>query len=198
MKSPYPDLIERLLLQPGTLERLFPTEWFDPVQVSRVREATEAELTGGRLPKDPACVPLLRALLLYRFDAIDDAHRIVQDDASGPGAYLHGMIHRREGDLDNARYWFRRTGPLTFFGDLHRVASAVSPDAAKQSDWDPYLFVGLVEQARFGASDLLPMCVALQMAEFDVVLADVWRRGFGVAGLAGESFQDFSLTPPRG
>jgi hypothetical protein len=37
------------------------------------------------------------------------AHEIVQKDDSALAAWLHGIVHTLEGDLDNARYWYRRT-----------------------------------------------------------------------------------------
>ena len=36
------------------------------------------------------------------------AHEIVQADNTALGAWLHGIVHIQEGDLDNARYWYRR------------------------------------------------------------------------------------------
>ena len=36
------------------------------------------------------------------------AHEIVQDDKSALAAWLHGIVHTLEGDLENARYWYRR------------------------------------------------------------------------------------------
>ena len=36
------------------------------------------------------------------------AHEIVQHDESTVAAWLHGIVHTLEGDLDNARYWYRR------------------------------------------------------------------------------------------
>jgi hypothetical protein len=36
------------------------------------------------------------------------AHEIVQNEKSPLGAWLHGIVHILEGDLDNARYWYRR------------------------------------------------------------------------------------------
>ena len=36
------------------------------------------------------------------------AHAIVQKDASRLGCWAHGIVHLIEGDLDNARYWYRR------------------------------------------------------------------------------------------
>jgi hypothetical protein len=38
------------------------------------------------------------------------AHEIVQHDKSKLAAWLHGIVHTLEGDLDNARYWYRRAG----------------------------------------------------------------------------------------
>ena len=36
------------------------------------------------------------------------AHEIVQKDSSALAAWLHGIVHTIEGDLDNARYWYRK------------------------------------------------------------------------------------------
>ena len=38
------------------------------------------------------------------------AHAIAQEDESKIGCWLHGIVHLLEGDLDNARYWYRRAG----------------------------------------------------------------------------------------
>ena len=40
----------------------------------------------------------------------DEAHRIVQDDASRDAAWVHAYLHRVEGDLGNAGYWYRQAG----------------------------------------------------------------------------------------
>jgi len=38
------------------------------------------------------------------------AHDRVQDDSSRYGAWIHAYLHRKEGDLWNADYWYRRAG----------------------------------------------------------------------------------------
>ena len=39
------------------------------------------------------------------------AHRIVQDLEGDEAAdWIHAVVHRMEGDLGNARYWYRRCG----------------------------------------------------------------------------------------
>ena len=40
----------------------------------------------------------------------DQAHSIAQDEASTDGSWVHAYLHRVEGDLGNAGYWYRRAG----------------------------------------------------------------------------------------
>jgi Tfp pilus assembly protein PilF len=52
--------------------------------------------------------PLQRALDLLAAGDWQAAHTIVQGDSSSLAAWLHGIVHTLEGDLDNARYWYRK------------------------------------------------------------------------------------------
>jgi hypothetical protein len=38
------------------------------------------------------------------------AHEIVQEEDDRDSAWVHAYLHRKEGDLSNARYWYRRAG----------------------------------------------------------------------------------------
>ena len=40
----------------------------------------------------------------------DRAHKIVQDESSREAAWVHAHLHRIEGDLGNAAYWYRQAG----------------------------------------------------------------------------------------
>jgi hypothetical protein len=40
----------------------------------------------------------------------DQAHRIVMDEADADSAWVHAYLHRVEGDLGNAGYWYRQAG----------------------------------------------------------------------------------------
>ncbi|UFS87352.1 hypothetical protein LPJ38_27435 [Bradyrhizobium daqingense] len=40
----------------------------------------------------------------------DRAHGIVQDESSREAAWVHAYLHRVEGDLGNAGYWYRQAG----------------------------------------------------------------------------------------
>ena len=51
---------------------------------------------------------LTRALDLLDRGDWQSAHAIVQNESSTLAAWLHGIVHTLEGDLDNAQYWYRR------------------------------------------------------------------------------------------
>lgn len=40
----------------------------------------------------------------------DTAHRIVQNLYDAHAEWIHAYLHRKEGDLGNAKYWYRRSG----------------------------------------------------------------------------------------
>jgi hypothetical protein len=48
----------------------------------------------------------------------DQAHRIVQDGDDANSAWVHAYLHRVEGDLGNAGYWYRRAGKPVATGAL--------------------------------------------------------------------------------
>ena len=52
----------------------------------------------------------LAALWWAAKDNWDAAHRIVQDENDKASAWVHAYLHRVEGDLGNAGYWYRRAG----------------------------------------------------------------------------------------
>ncbi len=48
----------------------------------------------------------------------DEAHKIVQDEESAEAAWVHAYLHRVEGDLGNAGYWYRRARRPVATGSL--------------------------------------------------------------------------------
>jgi hypothetical protein len=68
--------------------------------------------------------PLARAVEHLAAGAWEAAHEIVQPDPSPLAAWLHGIAHILEGDLDNARYWYRRAGRP--FSGADRVAEEIA------------------------------------------------------------------------
>lgn len=62
----------------------------------------------------------LEALWYDRNDDWDRAHRIVQEIPSALGSAVHAYLHREEGDIGNARYWYNRAGRKEFSGSLEK------------------------------------------------------------------------------
>ena len=61
---------------------------------------------------------LLRALWYERRGDWDQAHKIAQEIHDADGAWIHAYLHRREGDLANAAYWYRVAGRPVESGDM--------------------------------------------------------------------------------
>lgn len=53
--------------------------------------------------------PALQALWEDRRGNWEAAHRLVQDEGTTEAAWVHAYLHRKEGDLANAGYWYRRS-----------------------------------------------------------------------------------------
>lgn len=54
--------------------------------------------------------PPLAALWWAAKGQWDQAHKIVQDENTADAAWVHAYLHRVEGDLGNAGYWYRQAG----------------------------------------------------------------------------------------
>ena len=52
----------------------------------------------------------LRALWFDGHGDWNQAHNVAQDVEDATGAWVHAYLHRKEGDLQNAEYWYRRAG----------------------------------------------------------------------------------------
>jgi hypothetical protein len=62
----------------------------------------------------------------------DAAHKLVQDEKTAHSAWVHAYLHRVEGDLGNAGYWYRRAGKPVATGPLEteweQIVSALLGD----------------------------------------------------------------------
>jgi hypothetical protein len=131
------------------------------------------------------CVSALWLLHNY----LDESHRISQSIPTVSGSYWHGIMHRREPDFSNAKYWFRRVGDHPVFPSLLATARKIadhfpedpfSRQLAEQTQWDPFQFVDQCEAARRdSASDSLGREIAFAEWRllFDYCYREALSRG---------------------
>ena len=155
--------------RPGTL---------DPGELNRALDAFFArEKISSRQQ------PLLRSAALLWHDQLDASHTISQGIETRDGSWLHGIMHRREPDYGNAKYWFRRVGQHEAFPQLaERVADLchgggdgqLMQRLAENGQWMPFAFVDECERAeRQNKGPLISTLQKIQAIEFDVFVEHI-------------------------
>ena len=149
-------------------------------------DALDAQaLAGGQTVRDTDMAQCCVSALWLLHDFLDESHRISQDVHTTSGSYWHGIMHRREPDYENAKYWFRRVGDHPVFVLLAQAASDLAAQAADKSvpsttreGWDPFRFVDLCEKAQAGGA-LAVWCRQVQRAEWQLLFDHCYRAAVG-------------------
>ncbi len=149
----------------------------------------------GEVVSPPDAVALRAGLFLWH-DALDDSHalsqRIEGQGRRRAGDYWHAIMHRREPDYGNAKYWFRQVGRHAIFGELAERADGVLRDSSLAvqkawrtrlglpGGWDAFAFVDLCEQAAGDPSGALDHAARrIQWEEMHLLLRHTCRDAFG-------------------
>jgi hypothetical protein len=134
---------------------------------------------------DAALQPSVRSAALLWHDYLDESHTISQNISSANGGFLHGIMHRREPDYPNAKYWFHRAGRHRSFSDIAKQVTRLletkgetelAARLAPRGDWDPFAFVDSCQQAaQWPSPDArVQRLQAVQEIEFDCLLAHLF------------------------
>jgi hypothetical protein len=84
--------------------------------------------------KPPAGIgPPLTALWWAAKGDWDKAHGIVMKEDSRDAAWVHAYLHRVEGDLDNAGYWYRKARRPAEAGPLPAEWDTIAADLIEQA-----------------------------------------------------------------
>lgn len=141
--------------------------------------------------RDAGMAAACRAALWLYHDFLDESHAISQDIDTPTGSYWHGIVHRREPDFANARYWFRKVGHHPIFGNLGAAAAAITRQTtldestaflASQPSWNPFGFAVLCEACLGGKSPRQTLCQHIQQREWEILFDYCYRQAFGLSG----------------
>ncbi len=136
-------------------------------------------------PDNARC--LLAGLWLWH-DWLDEAHRLAQQVSSDTGNFWHAIVHRREGDFDNSRYWYERCADHPVTAVLAAQAGAIINDVPADktllrlvwNGWHAESLVDLVQQVHARPDDpRLVTAVRLQQMEWRVLFDHCTRAARG-------------------
>ena len=154
--------------------------------IDRLSALDEARLLSGQPVRHREMARACLAALWLHHDFLDESHRISQSLHGREGSYWHGILHRREGDFANAKYWFRRTGPHPIHEALSLSARSLvrdtGADAAlyrSSSSWDPAAFVDLCAGACAGENGAAELWRKIQEREWQLLFDYCYRRAAG-------------------
>ena len=121
-------------------------------------------------------------MCLY-FDFLDESHTISQELSTPEGSYWHALMHRREPDFANSKYWFRQVGSHPIFEALRVEGARLAVDAAgqarflkTQTGWDPFAFVDLCEVALHDQPGHAMLCRRIQQREWQLLFDHCYRK----------------------
>lgn len=139
-----------------------------------LKRALAGHLTGlAEASRDAAL-----ALALLWHDDLDGAHHLCQAHEGHPECdYVHALLHRREGDFANAKYWFLEVGSHPVYAVVARAAVELKQAGLVISgQWRPAAMVDACAAALGGEPAQSPALMQVQMAEFRALLVHVVVR----------------------
>lgn len=174
------------LLDPGHLPELGPARPDPRIQGLLDSVTPDGAFAHASLVDREMARACLAGLWLHH-DHLDRSHAVSQTIHSATGSCWHGIMHRREGDYPNAKYWFRRTGEHPVFPDLVRSAGRLTAGGGADAErltssgrWDPYAFVDLCRDCVSGRSDSAALCRRIQRLEWELLFDFCYRRATGI------------------
>jgi hypothetical protein len=153
----------------------------------RLRALTPEQLFTNPIVSHPDAEALLSGLWLWH-DWLDSSHTISQSLSSATGSLWHAIMHRREGDFGNAKYWYARCRSHPVLRSMAPYANDIlHPFPADKSllrlvrdGWDPDAFVDLAQAVEKTPADPRHQAaVLLQKLEWRLLFDHCTRAATG-------------------
>lgn len=197
MSTEYPPLINEIVQKLDArqpLPPLAPEKEWDSELTKQIQATSATDLFDGQTLKDSSLANAVKSGLLLWNDALDDSHHVSQSIRSKTGSYWHGIMHRREPDYSNSKYWFARVGSHPIFPTLRvRVLDILGAEpsqsaqlaryaeAIEQNDnWDAPQFIDWCQDAaRHSDGDVVEFLRTVQVEEIKLLLEYSCRNAIG-------------------
>lgn len=167
MSVTYPSAIADFIqkLETGNpLPPLVPQQEASEALTASLQAVSTDALFEGQNVKDTTFADAIKSGLLLWNDALDESHTISQGLANSTGSYWHGIMHRREPDYSNAKYWFRRVGTHAIFPEIRERALALYNETSEPSEALASIGKTIVANAAWDASQFIDWCQAAESA----------------------------------
>ena len=163
------DVIQKLTAD-NPLPPLVPQQEASEALTASLQAASTDALFEGQNVKDTTFADAIKSGLLLWNDALDASHTISQELANATGSYWHGIMHRREPDYSNAKYWFGRVGTHAIFPEIRERALALYNETSEPSEALASIGQIIADNAAWDAAQFIDWCQAAESAsESDVV-----------------------------
>jgi len=154
-----------------------------PALARELLAGVEPEQLLAMAAESPAAAYAMLAGLWLWHDGLGECHEIVQQSSEdSPSAALfafwHAIMHRREGDFSNSKYWYARVGDHPVLEALgHQAGTIVNSLPADNSvfrvianGWKPAALVDLVQAVHESPNDQRhAVAVRLQQLEWKLL-----------------------------
>lgn len=145
----------------------------------------EAAFAGKKVVDGDMAQSCISGAWLYH-NFLTTSHTISQGIHTSTGSYWHGIMHRREPDFSNSKYWFGKVGDHPLFPSLCKEVAQIAKTAKdapgflmSQTAWDAFKFVDLCAEALAGKSPTEALCREIQQREWELLFDFSYRKAIG-------------------
>lgn len=124
--------------------------------------------------RDADAARACHAGLWLLFDFLDESHAISQSLETPEGSYWHALMHRREPDAFNSKYWWRKVGAHPVLNQLEKQAPGLG-----YSYTNPQVFVDFCEKVRDTGSADEDLAKRVQLLEWQLLFDHCYRGAVG-------------------
>jgi hypothetical protein len=158
----------------------------NPEAYSLLQQLTPDNVLSQKPSNLDEAMALLSGLWLWH-DCLDESHKLSQQLHTTSGSMWHAIMHRREGDFSNSKYWYARCENHPCLPTLAAQANdVINPFPADKRvlkltvhGWNSDAFVDLVEEVYDHTNDPRhKLAIALQQLEFRTLFDSAMRAAF--------------------